>query len=280
MARLTPRYDMGAVVALDGAPDAIRVPSVRQRRRLLDTVAEFSDDEWRHPSRCAAWTSRDVIAHLDSTNGFWTAAIAAGVAGEPTRLLATFDPVATPAQLVDATAARSNAEVLERFAASTDALADQVSSLDDDGWSAIAEAPPGHVRVCDLMHHALWDSWVHERDILLPIGIEPERHGDEITACLRYAIALTASFGIAGNESRAGTISLAVTDPTIDAVAEVDGIVSVRAGRLDGADVTLTGDAVEVLEALSIRAPLAATVPADAAWLLDGLATVFDVGDR
>lgn len=279
MAQIAPRYDSEPIVVLDGPPAGVLGPAVRQRERLLATVNSFSDDEWSHPSRCEGWTSRDVISHLDTTNGFWTASIAAGCRGEPSRFLATFDPVATPALLVDATASMSAAETLDRFAASTLALVEQLSALDADGWVATAEAPPGHIRVTDLVHHALWDSWVHERDILLPLGIEPERHDDEIAACLRYAIALSPAFALTNGETRTGSISLDVTGPTVAAAAVVDGVVTVRDGRLDGADVHLTGDAVDVLEALSIRAPLAAAVAADAAWMLNGLSTVFDAVD-
>ena len=44
----------------------------------------------------------------------------------------------------------------------------------------------------------------------------------------------------------------------------------------DDADLTLTGDAVELLEALSRRRPLDAEVPAEMAWMLDGVAEVFE----
>lgn len=47
-------------VAVDEAVSA-------ERRRLADHVAELSDEQWSTASLCAAWTVRDVVAHLTST---------------------------------------------------------------------------------------------------------------------------------------------------------------------------------------------------------------------
>lgn len=40
---------------------------------------------------------------------------------------------------------------------------------------------------------------------------------------------------------------------------------------------TLTGETVALLEALSLRLPLAQSIPDEHRWLLSGLAEVFDV---
>ncbi|WP_214404806.1 maleylpyruvate isomerase family mycothiol-dependent enzyme [Pseudonocardia lacus] len=36
----------------------------RQRRELADLLDDLTDDEWEHPSLCAQWRVRDVVAHL------------------------------------------------------------------------------------------------------------------------------------------------------------------------------------------------------------------------
>jgi uncharacterized protein (TIGR03083 family) len=275
--QLTPRYGTDPVIRLDGSPAAILEPTVRQRRRLAAAVAGFTDEQWAAPSRCEGWSSRDVISHLDSTNGFWALSIASGLRGEPTQFLATFDPVATPALLVAAADGVPTDALLEQFTASTDALVDLLSSLDDAGWSTLAEAPPGHLSISALAHHALWDSWVHERDILLPLGIAPDEDDDEIAASLRYAAALGPAFAVTQGRADRGTMTIEVTDPDQALVVEIDDGVVVRSGEADGgADVRLTGEAVPLVEALSIRRPLEQAVPAASAWMLNGLAEVFD----
>ena len=94
--QLTPVYGADPLIVLDGPPDAILGPVVRQRRRLVDALGRLDDEQWGRPTRCEGWDARDVIVHLDSTNSFWSFSIGAGVAGSPTRFLATFDPVASP----------------------------------------------------------------------------------------------------------------------------------------------------------------------------------------
>jgi uncharacterized protein (TIGR03083 family) len=272
-----PRYGAEPVITLDGPPAEILGPVVRQRRRLAATVATFSPDQWAHPSRCAGWSNRDVISHLDTTNGFWTYSIAEGLRGAPTRILASFDPATTPAQLVAATAGDSSDEVLERFVASADALADQLTALGDHEWDRPAEGPPGHISVSAIAHHALWDSWVHERDILLPLGISPDEEADEIAASLRYVAALAPAFALNGGSDQRGTLTIDVTDPDLSVVVEVGDHVAVRSGG-STPDLRLTGDAVALLEALSIRTPLDQPVPASSSWLVDGLAVAFDAG--
>jgi uncharacterized protein (TIGR03083 family) len=275
--QLTPRYGAGPVITLDGDPADVLVPAVRQRRRLAAACAAFTDEQWAHPSRCEGWSTRDVLVHLDHTNAFWAYSIAEGLRGEPTRFLATFDPVASPAALVAAAGDASSAQVRDQFLASTETLLDMLESLDDDAWSTVAEAPPGHVSISAVVHHALWDSWVHERDILLPLGLTPDREPDEVGACLRYAAALSPAFAVTMGAGGRGVLALTTSDPDLAVVVDVDRRVAVREGPAD-ADLELTGDAVDLVEALSLRRPLDQPVPEASAWLLHGLAEIFDVG--
>jgi uncharacterized protein (TIGR03083 family) len=272
--QLSPRYGTDPVIVMDGSPAAIAEPTIRQRRRLAEALASFGPDEWAHPSRCDGWSCRDVIVHLETTNGFWGYSISSGVSGDPTQLLATFDPVASPAEMVTGSDL-TGGEVAERFAASTDALVDVLTSLGEDDWTAVAEAPPGHLSVSAVTHHALWDSWVHERDVLIPLGRTPELESDEVAASLRYAAALGPAFAVERGTGASGVLSVEATDPTLSLVVEIDGRASVRAGSAD-ADLVLRGDAVDLLEALSRRRPLDAEVPPGTAWMLDGVAEVFD----
>lgn len=272
---LTPRYGTDPVITLDGPPGAIAGPVIRQRQRLAAVVASFDDGHWAHPSRCDGWSGRDVIVHLESTNTFWTYAIAAGLRGEPTQFLATFDPVASPAQLVAGSSGVSTNEVLDRFVASSDSLVGLLESLGDDDWSSLAEAPPGHLSISAVAHHALWDSWVHERDILLPMGIAPDQEDDEVAACLRYVAALAPALAINSGINDTGTLSIAATNPDISIVVEIGDRVVVRDGTTV-ADLNLAGDAVDLIEALSLRRPLDEPGAASSSWILAGLSEAFD----
>jgi uncharacterized protein (TIGR03083 family) len=273
--QLDPHYGADPIIVLDGDALAIVAPTIRQRRRLAATVAEFTDEQWAHPSRCEGWSSRDVIVHLDSTNFFWTLSIAAGLRGEPTRFLATFDPVASPATSVAQSQDLSFAEVRDRFVESTDTLVRQLEALDAEACTMLAEAPPGHVPISAVLHHALWDAWVHERDILIPLGIRQEIETDEVTACLRWVATLGPALAVSRGATGTGRLAIDATNPAVAAVVEIDRHVTVTTGPAE-ADLTLGGDAVGLIDALSVRRELDQAVPAEWKWMLEGLAITFD----
>ena len=276
---LKPRYGNDPVIVLDGTPADIAGPAIRQRRRLATILSSFTADQWAHPSRCEGWSNRDVIVHLESATSFWAFAITAGVSGEPTQFLASFDPVASPAQFVADSNDVSTEQLLERFGASTESLATVVNSLSEADWSALAEAPAGHISVSAVVHHALWDSWVHERDVLVPLGIAPVVEADEVAACLRYVAALGPALAINNGATGVGTMVVSVTAPELEFSVAVGTRVVVSNGAT-GEGVRLAGDSVEVLEALSMRRPLDQEIPADSRWMFYGLAEVFDAERR
>jgi uncharacterized protein (TIGR03083 family) len=273
---LTPRYDDASFLQIDLPLPDVAAAVVGQRQRLAAGLADLDADQWATQSRCEEWSVRDVIAHLVSTNQFWTFSLGSALAGQPTRFLSTFDPVATPVELVGAAAHQSAEEVRAAFVETNAALADVVSGIDEAGWSVIGEAPPGHVPLRAVALHALWDAWVHERDILLPLGLAPVEEPGEVMACLAYAAALSPAFVVAGGSTRAGAIAVEASQPSTQLVVEVGPSVRVRQGEPPDGALRLTGPAVDLLEALSFRGPLPCPVPADQAWLLEGLAEVFD----
>jgi uncharacterized protein (TIGR03083 family) len=272
---LTPRYDGLPIVAVE-ARDAGPHPVMAQRRRLGETLAELTDEQWAHPSRCDGWTVQDVISHLTSTNGFWAFSIQSGVAGEPTRFLSSFDPVASPAELAAREHGRPPAEALEAYLGSVEAMAAVIDGLDDTGWAARSEAPPGHLPVTLTADHALWDAWVHERDIVLPLGLEPTVVAAEVLASLRYGAGLGPAFGLSLGTPTLGAVELRTTDPDSRLVVDVrEDQVVVHDGPAPDGTPTVTMDAVTLLELLS-RREVGVAEPAEVAWLTAGLAEVFD----
>lgn len=272
---LTPRYGTEPVVSIE-VRTAGEHPLVRQRARLSALLAALRDDEWQHPSRCDGWTVQDVVSHLTSTNGFWAFSIRAGLGDEPTRFLGAFDPVASPAELVDQGKGTPVATTLEEFVASAAALAEVIAALTDADWHRLAEAPPGHLPIWLVADHALWDSWVHERDIVLPLGRPAVIDADEVLTCLRYGAALGRAFVLCRGSREQGAMGLTVTAPDAELVVAVDGdTVRVHDGSAPDGAAVLQGDAVEILEMLSMR-DVGREPPAGIGWLTAGLAEVFD----
>ena len=185
--RITPRYEGAAVINVDAVVRSPSAALVRQRARLAEALRGLSTGEWNTPSRCGGWTVQDVVGHLAGVNRFWSLSIQAGLRGEPTRLLASFDPVRVPAAMVQAARGASASATLDSFQATNAQLGTLVGSLTDADWDKLAEAPPGHLAIRAVALHALWDSWVHERDIVVPLlrqqAVESERSPP--VACLR-----------------------------------------------------------------------------------------------
>jgi len=277
--QLSPHYDFPIIVSIDGSPSDQCVPLVRQRRRLEDLLRGLSDEQWNAPSRCGTWTAKDVVVHLAGVNRFWQASAAAGIAGTPTRLLGGFDPAATPSMMVDSLGSITSAVALEMFVSSNDALLATVADLDDTAWTAVAESPVGHVSLRLVMQHALWDSWVHERDIMLPLGLAPVVESDEVRSCLQYAAALGAALSIGMGRPITGRFSVRAANPSVTFALEVTTLVAISEladGVVSTTASCLQGDAVQLAEALSIRVPLASSAPHEWRALLGGLSTAFD----
>jgi len=271
---LTPRYGTTPVLELDGHPGAIGEALVRQRRRFVEMTRSLADEQWEHASRCEGWTVRHVAGHLSTTNFYWEASIRAGLAGDPTRFLTNFDPVASPAQAAEELTA-DPAAIVDTLSTTTESLAACVAELSETDWSTLAEAPPGHVSIDCVAHHALWDSWIHERDVMLPLGLTPSEEDDEVIACLRYVAGLTPALGLNNGGSETGGFDVVASDPDVEFHVSVGSEVAVTDGTA-GADFALRGGAVDLVEALSFRTPLRHEIPPSVGWAFSGLATVFD----
>jgi uncharacterized protein (TIGR03083 family) len=275
----SPRYEGPAIISMAGEPGDQLAPLVRQRRRLQGLLEALEPDEWSSPTRCEQWSVQDVAAHLVGVNIFWQASVQAGLAGMPTRVLVGFDPAVTPALMVEPMRALGSGEVLEQFVASNDGLLAVFEGLDDEQWLTPAETPAGHVSIRVVAHHALWDCWVHERDIAVPLGLTPPVEADEIRSSLRYVSALGPAFALTMGQSFADVFAVEADDPDESFVLEVDRSVAVR-DRDDQSladEVCLRGAALTLVEALSLRLPLPASTPKAWREFSRGLATAFDV---
>jgi uncharacterized protein (TIGR03083 family) len=273
--KLSPRYEGSPIIAIEGSAADTLMPVTRQRKRLAALLEELSADEWNAPTRCEDWTVQDVVSHMVSVNGFWQMSTLAGLAGEPTRILENFDPAATPPLLVEPMRALDPKEVLDQFVSSNDGYLAVIAELDDTGWTTLAESPAGHVPIRLLAQHALWDCWIHERDIALPMGLTPPEEPDEVLSALRYAAALSPAFAISTGDAATGTFVVETTDPDSAFTMEIGESVTVRVGNAPDAAPCLRGGAVELLEALSIRAPLPDSTPTEWHEMLGGLTTAF-----
>ncbi len=275
--QLTPRYSGQPLIAIDGDPSDQLAPFIGQRRRLQQSLGSLSPSDWATESRCDGWSVKDVVAHLASVNEFWMLSISSGASGEPTKWLASFDPAATPEQMVERTRATEASQVLEQFSDTNARLAVLLEGLDESQWSLLAEAPPGHLPIRLVASHGLWDGWIHERDVLLPLGMEPQVVADEVAASLRYVVGLIGGFSVLTGTAESRSLEVAATNPEVLFALELSETTA-QVRSLSGPSGTqrLEGDAVSLLETLSFRAPFPRGVPSEWIDLSQSLAQVFD----
>jgi uncharacterized protein (TIGR03083 family) len=232
-----------------GVPQAERVQVVldpadtlaaytRHRRRFASEVASLDAAALSAQSRCEEWTNADVLRHGADVDG-WMQAI---WTGSPLPFT-TFDPVKTPHEFVVAGRTISDTEARDRFVASSEMMATDIEGGNEDRWGLPAFSPIGAVPWWLSALHVFYDSWMHERDVLLPIGIDPPVEDDEALPVLTYAL------GLAG---------VLITEPTDAVIAGVHLVAGKPPVVVTPVDTGIEGDVASVIDALSGRGDVGA----------------------
>lgn len=203
----------GAPMHTPASPDEVVAAWRGHRQRFRDWFAELDDAAWDRTTRCTEWRVRDMAQHLISGAQFLGYTLHCARKGEPTRLLAEFDAQATPKATTAMFEGLPPSQLLHQLQ-TMDARVDvELDGLAADGWDATAEAPPGHVPAHVSVNHFLFDSWVHERDVMLPAEQTPVTDPGEGAAVTSYVLALA---GIAGTvdegPAQAATVRAHLTD--------------------------------------------------------------------
>ena len=170
-----------------------------QRSRLLATLQDLTSKQWQAPSRCADWTVQDVVRHLEHMSDLLLGAIVAARADERYAVFRNFDPKSTPSRLIADAGPEPVAETLLGFAASTARIVTAVDELSDVDDVLLISTPAGRQPWPRAVLHGLFDSALHERDILvalsLPVPHDPAAAAGadalELSAVARYQVLLT-----------------------------------------------------------------------------------------
>jgi uncharacterized protein (TIGR03083 family) len=266
------QYYEPVTVELDGELRAQVEPWVRHRRRLVDALGALDDAQWEETTRCTAWDARGVIGHLVVVDQFWMTTMGSAQRGDaPTRFIEGFDPSTGTDALVAPLLDQSPAVALEQLAAGTDAFVALVESIDGDEWDRLGEAPFGHMPAHLLLAHAHWDSWLHERDILGPLGLAGPVDNDDLRNATVYTFVFAGlQGGLLGDARPNGPGPAAPVDATVT----FDDLVLALHVRYDDAvhlsvagagPASTAGDALTLVEGMAGRGPArpGGVLPAD-----------------
>ena len=159
----------------------------RQRQRFAAVLRGFGPDDWAGPTRCADWSAHDVVRHLCDGN-----AMAAGADDHALDLTAGFDPRITPRGWPAASASQSPRASFSRFLAITEELVALLRGRLARGFKFDVCLPYGPMDWTILVLHAFWDSWLHERDVLLACGRDHPTDGDATVYAAAYGLFIAA----------------------------------------------------------------------------------------
>jgi uncharacterized protein (TIGR03083 family) len=235
----------------------------QQRGRLTERLAELSAEGWRQPTRCHLWDVGDLIAHMTDTNRWTLAALAAAQDPSLPSPFEGFDNRVTPHQRVVAARGRSSTDLLKDLRSGTEEVAKALAAASDPEFPLVRY---GRVRyrapVAGL--HLFWDSWLHERDVLLPLGLGGDHTDEELEATAAYAMLFAGA--LMGPFDPPVTIDVLLRDRADRSLRLALGA-TVHLGlrpESDGApDYHIVGSTLPMIDALFGRGSLSEVVAAD-----------------
>ncbi len=189
----------------------------RHHERVVAAWRSFGPDEWAAPSRNTGWTVHDTARHVADVMDM----VAAEALGEqPPFSIDGFDPRTTPAQWMQASEAEDPDGTIERFARRAPQYRRHVEQLLSAGGDerAVTVYGPAHWHLSII--HVFWDSWLHERDVLLALERPAPSTEAEQRLAVLYGLLMTfvpaklmgsegsATIGCSGRHARCLTASL------------------------------------------------------------------------
>jgi uncharacterized protein (TIGR03083 family) len=235
--------------ACDFGPGHLLEVFSQQRQRFVTVLQGFSPGDWAAPTRCAEWSAQDVVRHLCDTN---MKAIAVEPDDRTLDISAGYDPRVTPRQWLTASAGESPGATLSRFLVTTQGRFAADRARLAQGREFDVRMPFGPVDWTVRMLHGFWDSWLHERDVLLAQGREHPTDSDATHYATAYGVFVAAA------------VASVFGDPVTEKlILGDDGGGVFDLGNRDGVTLTVTRvttagpPAAQVTDALAGRAPAA-----------------------
>jgi uncharacterized protein (TIGR03083 family) len=238
--------------ACDFDPEHLLDVFSKQRLRFVAILQGFGPDDWAGPTRCADWSAHDVVRHLCDCNAIPAAAV---TDDEMLVVAAGYDPRITPRGWLTSSANESTGATFDRFLATSEqALALARAQLARNRGLGV-RLPYGPMDWTVLMLHGLWDSWIHERDVLLRRAIEHPTDGDATFYVTAYGLFLAAAVASMFGDRVQEQLKLGGDGGGVFDLDSRDGV-TLRVNRV----ATAGPPAAEVADALAGRSPVAAAL--------------------
>jgi uncharacterized protein (TIGR03083 family) len=223
-----------------------------QRQRFVAVLQGFGPDDWAAPTRCADWSAHDVVRHLCDGN---MKAAATGPDDRTLDIAAGFDPRITPRQWLAASAGEPPDATLSRFVATTEERLALARAQLAQGRRFEVRLPYGLVDWTVRALHGFWDSWLHERDVLLARGMGHPTDGEAIVYATAYGLFIAAAVAAAFGDPVREKLTLGGDGGGVFDLDGRDGVTLTVARAA-----TAGPPAAQVTDALAGRSPAAAVL--------------------
>jgi len=223
-----------------------------QRQRFITVLQGFGPGDWAAPTRCTAWSAQDVVRHLCDTN---LKAAAIGPGDSTLDVTAGYDPRITPRQWLVASAGEPPDATLTRFVATTEERFALDRARLAQGARFDVRLPYGLMDWTVRALHGFWDSWLHERDVLLARRPEHPTGGDATTYAAAYGLFIAAAVAAVFGDQVWEKLTLGGDGGGVFDLDNRDGVtITVTPAATAGPP------AAEVVDALAGRPPAAAVL--------------------
>jgi uncharacterized protein (TIGR03083 family) len=221
----------------------------QQRQRFVTQLQGFGPADWAAPTRCTEWSAHEVVRHLCDTN---MNAIAIEPEDRTLDVSAGYDPRITPRQWLTASAGEPPEVTLSRFLETTDERFAGDRARLAQGHRFDVRLPYGPADWTVRMLHGFWDSWLHERDVLLARGGEHSTDGDATAYATAYGLFIAAAVASRFGGQVQERLTLSGDGGGVFEVDNRDGVTLIATRK------TVPGpSAAQVADALAGRAPAA-----------------------
>jgi uncharacterized protein (TIGR03083 family) len=136
------------------------------RRRFIGQLEQLPPEAWVAPTRCSEWSVHEVVRHLCDVN-----ALVRDDQASVTSSSTGFDPRTTPREWLRPSDGESVESTLQRLRSTSTGAFEKTRLQAGRGKERVIQGPYGSIPWRVMMLHAFWDSWLHERDVLIPLGL-------------------------------------------------------------------------------------------------------------
>lgn len=156
-------------------------------RSLDELLGGLSAEQWATPSLCPGWTVRDVATHL--------CAVEYMMSGEVPGSFTESIPFHKVAEWTNDSAVLDDAQFLDRYRAVIAARRDELHGITESELALPSLSPVGPGTYGRFLCVRVFDFWVHEQDIRIPLHMPGHEAGpaaemaiDEIERSLPYIV--------------------------------------------------------------------------------------------